>query len=68
MLGGDSLSELLKSMQLHVLEHHEFPQDEIESPDRITIWEGAIKQSARPGVFITSRDKLDYKLEPHLPQ
>tara|TARA_B100000809_G_C14676958_1_gene365408 strand:+ start:152 stop:283 length:132 start_codon:yes stop_codon:yes gene_type:complete len=43
MLGGDSLSELFKSMQLHALEHHEFPQDEIESPDRISIWEGAIK-------------------------
>jgi hypothetical protein len=43
MLGGDSLSELLKSAQLHALEHHESTQEEVESPDRIAIWEGAIK-------------------------
>jgi hypothetical protein len=43
MLDGDSLSELLKSVQLHALAHHEFTQEELESPDRIAIWEGAIK-------------------------
>lgn len=64
-VAGDSLSELLKSVQDHALEHHGFTQEEANSPEKIAIWEGAIKQSARPGSFRTPRTDLGPRSEPH---
>ena len=32
MVAGDSLSELLKSIQMHAIEHHNFTQEQVEAP------------------------------------
>jgi len=64
-VAGSSLADLLSSVQKHALEHHEFTQEEVESPERIAIWEGAIKQSARPGEIRTPRTDLDRDESPH---
>ncbi len=65
MVAGDSLAELLKSVQLHAIEHHNYTQEQVEDPGKIAIWEGAIKQSSRPGSFRTSRPDFGTDVEPH---
>ena len=64
-VAGDSLAELLKSVQLHAIDHHNFTQEETEAPEKIAIWEGAIKQSSRPGSFRTTRKDFGTDVEPH---
>jgi predicted small metal-binding protein len=64
-VAGDSLAELLKSVQLHAIEHHSFTEEETERPERIAIWEGAIKQSSRPGAIRTPRTDLTSDKNPH---
>jgi predicted small metal-binding protein len=62
---GESLAELLKSVQLHAIDHHNFTKEETEAPEKIAIWEGAIKQSSRPGSFRTTRKDFGTDVEPH---
>ncbi|MBT4125321.1 MAG: DUF1059 domain-containing protein [Chloroflexi bacterium] len=64
-VAGDSLAELLNSVQQHALEHHGYRQEEIESPEKIAIWEGAIKQSSRPGEIRTPRSDMNPGTTPH---
>ncbi|HIF73273.1 MAG TPA: DUF1059 domain-containing protein [Dehalococcoidia bacterium] len=64
-VAGDSLSELLKSVQTHAVEHHGYTQAEVDSPEKIAIWEGAIKQSSRPGDIRTPRGDMKPGVEPH---
>jgi predicted small metal-binding protein len=64
-VAGDSLSELLKAVQGHALDHHGFTQDQVDSPDNIAVWEGAIKQSSRPGELRTPRTDLGPGGDPH---
>ena len=64
-VAGDSLAELLKSVQGHALDHHGYTQEEVDSPDNIAIWEGAIKQSSRPGDIRTTRDEMGPGTKPH---
>ncbi len=63
-VAGDSLAELLKSVQTHAIEHHDYTQKEVDSLDNIAIWEGAIKQSARPGSIRTTRTDFDRENDP----
>jgi predicted small metal-binding protein len=64
-VAGDSLSELLKSVQGHALVHHGYTQEQVDSPDNIAIWEGAIKQSSRPDDMRTSRGDFGSGAKPH---
>ena len=64
-VAGDSLAELLSSVQGHALEHHGYTQEQVDSPDNIAIWEGAIKQSSRPGDMRTSRGDFGTGAGPH---
>ena len=48
-VSGDSLAALLAAVQTHAVQHHDYMQEEVESEEMIAIWEGAIKQSSRPG-------------------
>ncbi|MDA1280502.1 MAG: DUF1059 domain-containing protein [Chloroflexi bacterium] len=64
-VAGDSLSELLNSVKAHALEHHGYTGEEVDSPERIAIWQGAIKQSARPGSLRTHHGEFDRDVKPH---
>lgn len=64
-VAGDSLSELLKSVQDHALEHHGYTDEEVNSPDQVAVWEGAIKQSARPGSMRTPRTDMKPGIDRH---
>ena len=64
-VAGDSLAELLKSVQLHAIDHHGYTQDEVDAPEKIAIWEGAIKQSSRPGELRTPRNDFRPGTKPH---
>ncbi len=63
-VAGESLAELLKSVQTHAIDHHDYTREEVDSLDNIAIWEGAIKQSARPGSIRTTRTDLDRENDP----
>ena len=64
-VAGGSLAELLKSVQMHAIEHHDYTQEQVEAPEKIAIWEGAIKQSSRPDSFRTARDDFGRDVKPH---
>ena len=64
-VSGDSLAALLAAVQQHALEHHDYTQEQVESEEMIAIWEGAIKQSSRPGNVRTPRTELDRDIKPH---
>ena len=64
-VSGDSLAALLAAVQQHALEHHNFTKEQVESEEMIAIWEGAIKQSSRPGNIRTPRTEFDSDMKPH---
>ena len=64
-VSGDSLAALLAAVQQHALDYHDYSQEEVESEDMIAIWEGAIKQSSRPGEMRTPRGEFDKDFKPH---
>ena len=64
-VSGDSLAALLAAVQQHALEHHDYTQQEVDSEEMIAIWEGAIKQSSRPGNIRTPRSEFDRDMKPH---
>ena len=64
-VSGDSLAALLAAVQQHALEHHAYTQEEVESEEMIAIWEGAIKQSSRPGNIRTPRTEFERDKRPH---
>ena len=64
-VSGDSLAALLAAIQQHALEHHDYTQEQVESEEMIAIWEGAIKQSSRPGNIRTPRTEFDRDVKPH---
>ena len=64
-VSGDSLAMLLAAVQKHALQHHDYSQEEVESEELIAIWEGAIKQSARPGAVRTPRVEFDRDIKRH---
>ena len=64
-VAGDSLAELLSSVQTHAIEHHNYTQEQVETSENIAIWEGAIKQSSRPGSFRTTCGDFGEDVKPH---
>ena len=64
-VSGDSLAALLAAVQQHAVQHHDYTQEEVESEELIAIWEGAIKQSSRPGNIRTQRDEPGRDIKPH---
>lgn len=64
-VSGDSMAMLLIAVQTHAVQHHDYTQEEVESEETIAIWQGAIKQSARPGNIRTPRIEFDRDIKPH---
>ena len=54
-VSGNSLEELIESVKQHALEFHGYTREEVDAPERVAVWEGAIKQSSRPGEIRTPR-------------
>ena len=64
-VSGDSLAVLLGAVQQHALDHHDYTREEVESEELIAIWQGAIKQSSRPGEIRTPRNEFDRDIKSH---
>ncbi len=52
---GSSLSEIVEACKLHAKIKHGMSEEEVNSPERLEIWRGAIKQASRPGALRTPR-------------
>lgn len=62
---GDSLDQILGGVKNHAYEFHGYAEDELDSPEKLEAWKGAIRQSARPGVTRVPRDESDRDIVPH---
>ena len=56
-VSGGSFAEILADVQKHAMEEHGVPEKLAHLPEQIEIWEGAIRQSARPSKARTPRPK-----------
>jgi predicted small metal-binding protein len=62
---GDSLDELLASVQEHATKFHNLTWEKARSPEVIEVWKGAIKQASRPGEIRTPRPEFGRDVKPH---
>lgn len=62
---GESMDQMLSGIKHHSLEFHGYSKDELDKPETIESWKGAMRQSARPGVSRTPRDESDRDVIPH---
>jgi len=54
-VSGSSLSEIVEAGKPHAKVSHGMCDEEFNSPERLEIWRGAIKQASRPGALRTPR-------------
>ena len=54
-VSGSNLDEILEACKDHARNHHGMTDEEVNSPERIEQWRGAIKQASRPGAIRTPR-------------
>ncbi|MCH8101934.1 MAG: hypothetical protein IIB28_02115 [Chloroflexi bacterium] len=54
-MSGESLAELISAIQIHVVDHHGYTEEQANSPQKIAEWRGAITSSSRPSDIRTNR-------------
>jgi predicted small metal-binding protein len=64
-VSGESMDQIISGVRHHSLEFHDYSEDEVNDPQVIESWKGAIRQSARPGDTRTPRDESDRDVKPH---
>ena len=62
---GNSMDQILSGVKHHALEFHDWTQEELDTPEKMEGWKGAIRQTARPGGIRTPRDESDRDVIPH---
>ena len=62
---GESMDQMLSGIKHHSLEFHGYSEDELNKPETIEAWKGAMRQSARPDSVRTPRDESDREVKPH---
>jgi predicted small metal-binding protein len=62
---GESMDQIISGIKHHSLEFHDYSADELDKPEIIEAWKGAIRQTARPGATRTPRDESDRDVKPH---
>jgi predicted small metal-binding protein len=62
---GEDMEHILSGIKHHSLEFHGYSEEELDDPETIEAWKGAMRQSARPGATRTPRDESDRDVIPH---
>ena len=47
-VSGETMDDVLKEVQRHAMEGHGYSFAEANSPEKLDLWRGAIRQTARP--------------------
>ncbi len=55
VISGDSIAELIANVQQHAISYHDYTSEQINDPEKIEEWKGAIRQAARPAQSRTPR-------------
>lgn len=62
---GESVEQILSGVKHHSLNFHGYSEEELDTPEVVEIWKGALRQAARPGAIRTPRDESDRDVKPH---
>ena len=47
-VSGETMDDVLREVQKHAIEGHGYTAEEANSPEKLDLWRGAIRQTARP--------------------
>ena len=48
IVSGETMDDILKEVQRHAMEGHGYSVTEANAPEKLELWRGAIRQTARP--------------------
>ena len=48
LISGNSVAELITAIQNHAVSDHNYASEQVQAPEKIEEWKGAIRQASRP--------------------
>ncbi len=57
-VSGETMEDVLRDIQNHAIDIHGYTAEEADAPEKLELWRGAIRQTARPAESRTIRLEL----------
>ena len=45
---GESIDDFVEVIKQHAIEKHSYTEEEANDPDKVNLWRGVVRQTARP--------------------